>query len=173
MPSFEDHVRRYELLLLDTGPIRELVCFHAVQEFRFERLRPELRFITSSSSYRNCSRFIEPFRSRATCASVVVELHHWIRNTDPQGQVKLWNRVCDEFEKMRVEEELVRLPEMDRSLVARLGPADASLIALGLRHARRAPVLLTVEDPERPAGLHRECLAAGIDVCSLQEATSP
>ncbi len=137
-------MRRYELLLLDAGPIRELVCFHAVQEFGFEGLRRELTFIASSNSYRNCSRFIEPFRSRATCASVVVELYHWIRKTDPNGQVRLWNRVCDEFESMRVEEELVRLPEMDRSLVARLGPVDASLLALGLRHAGRAPVLLTV-----------------------------
>ena len=79
------------LLVLDTGPIRELVLFHAVHEFRFERLRRELTFITHHLEYAQCGRFIASFQRKVTTASVVAELHSWIRDTDPAGRARLWN----------------------------------------------------------------------------------
>ncbi len=161
--SFERGYPR-QLLILDTGPIRELVTFYAVHEFGFERLRSELRVFQDRGAYQTCGKFIGTFRRKTTSASVVAELHTWIRDTDPGGQGRLWNRVYEEFREMGMDEEAVKLLEMDRDLVKRLGPVDVSLLALGRRHADHDPLVLTIDSE-----LHGECKKAGLQVSLIQE----
>ena len=163
---------RRELLILDTGPIRELVTFHAVHELGFESLRSELRFISDRECYDRCSRFIASFRRKTTSASVVAELNSWIRETVPKGQFKLWNRVYEEFREMAMDEEVVKLVEMvsaggmGLALLTRLGPVDVSLMGLARLHAREGPLLFTREDP-----LCGECERAGLHASHLREVT--
>jgi len=163
MHSTFDAIRRRDLLILDTGPIWELVLFHAVYAFGFERLKRELRFITDVHAFDKCGQFIASFRRRTTSASVVAELHHWIRRTQPQGQLKLWNRVYDEFRGMGMDEEVVKLLEMDPEMVTSFGPVDVSLLRLAQRYLMDVPVLLTVDQP-----LFGECEKAGVEVRLLQ-----
>jgi hypothetical protein len=151
--------RRHELLILDTGPIRELVLYHAVSEFGFEKLRDELRFIKDAESY-NRNRL-------TTTAGVVVELYHWIRATEEHGRSKLWGRVYDEFQNMGMDEELVQLLLMDESLVVRCGPVDASLLQLARLHFAHNPLILTVD-----WSFHGECTKSGLKVSHLDEITA-
>jgi hypothetical protein len=164
MPSAFERDPRRELLILDTGPVRELVLFHAVEYFRFQSLRSELHFIRSPESYSHCGEFIGSFRKRTTSASVVAELNYWIRNTDRSGQKKLWNRVYEEFEKMGMDEEVVKLLDMDSDLVTRFGPVDVSLLEIARRQARQSPLVLTIDHK-----LQSECEAAGLCVRHLRE----
>lgn len=160
--------KRHELLILDTGPIRELVLYHAVSEFGFERLRNELRFIKDAESYGRCSEFVGTFSNRlTTSAGVVVELYHWIRATAEHGRSKLWGRVYDEFRNMGMYEEVVRLLVMDASLVVRCGPVDASLLQLARRHRAHNPLILTVD-----WSFHGECTKSGLKVSHLEEITA-
>ena len=55
-----DHRR---LLILDTGPIRELVTYRAVNELGFNRMRDELKHFIDQRSYGNFSSFFLPFRA--------------------------------------------------------------------------------------------------------------
>jgi hypothetical protein len=172
MPSLFRTIDKCELLILDTGPIREMVTFHAVEQYRFERLRGDLQLIRDPQSYDECSRFIASFRRKTTSASVVVELHSWIRKTGPTGQERLWNRVYEEFREMGMDEEVVRLVEMASAgrmglaLLTRLGPVDVSLMELARLHAKEDPVLLTTDDP-----LCGECERAGLHASHLREVT--
>jgi hypothetical protein len=170
MPSsFKSNDER-GLLILDTGPIRELVAFHGVYEFGFESLRRELRFINDRESYGRCGKFIASFRMKTTSASVVAELNYWIRNTERTGQERLWNRVYEEFRDMGVDEEVVKLVEMASAgemrlaLLTRLGPVDVSLFGLARRHIRESPLVLTMDGE-----LYGECRRAGLHVSLLQE----
>lgn len=167
MPSSPEPIRRRELLILDTGPIWELVLFHAVDQFGFERLRRELQFIKDQQSYGRCGQFIGSFRRKTTSASVVAELGYQIRRPKLGGQEKLWNRVYEEFQNMGMDEEVIRLVEMSRLLVVRMGPVDVSLLELARRHADELPVVLTVD-----SALYRECMNAGLCVSLLQELTA-
>src|SRR5208282_590227 len=134
MPSTFEREHRRELLILDTGPIRELVLFHAVDQFGFEGLRSNLQCIVDRDSYLRCTKFIRLFHKKTTSASVVAELNYWIRETDRTGQVRLWKRVYEEFREMGMDEQAVRLLEMDISLVTRLGPLDVSLLEIARRN---------------------------------------
>jgi len=155
------------LLILDTGPIRELVLFHAVSEFKLEKLRRSLRFINDAESYDRCSQFVASFtNTMTTSASVVVELYHWIRETEPHGQSRLWRRVYEEFRNMGMDEEVIRLLEMDVDFVLRFGPVDASLLELARRHAASNPLILTTDSP-----LYGECKKSGLNVCHIDEIT--
>ncbi|MHB8655683.1 MAG: hypothetical protein ACYDA9_17600 [Terriglobia bacterium] len=166
MPSSPEPIRRRELLILDTGPIWELVLFHAVDQFGFERLRQELQFIKDQSTYERCVEFIALFKTKTTSASVVAELGYQIRKTERGGQERLWNRVFEEFQSMGMDEEVIRLVQMNRVLVARMGPVDVSLLELARRHADDLPVVLTVD-----SALHSECMKAGLRVSLLQQLT--
>src|ERR1700691_2685612 len=114
MPSTFEGEHRRELLILDTGPIRELVLFHAVDQLQFEGLRGNLKWIVEQDAYIRCTQFIGSFHRKTTSASVVAELNCWIRETDRTGRERLWNQVFDEFRGMRMDEEVVKLLELDR-----------------------------------------------------------
>jgi hypothetical protein len=163
MSPLQDDDKR-DLLILDTGPIRELILHHAVFHFGFEKLRDDLQWLTTQASYSRCSQFIHSFRRRTTSASVVSELNYWIRETDERGQARLWHRAYDEFRGMEVNEEVVPLAAMDIEMVTRFGPVDASLIELARQHQKERPVVLTID-----RGVHGQCQKAGFGVRLLQE----
>jgi len=163
MSPIPDSNRR-ELLILDSGPIRELLLHHAVFQFRFERLRGSLRCLTTPASYERCSRFIASFRRKATSACVVAELNYWIRATEERGRARLWHRVYDEYRAMDMQEEAISLISMDVDMVTRFGPVDASLFELAWRSRGSHPMVLTVD-----AGLRSRCLDAGFGAHLLEE----
>lgn len=164
MPSLGGEFDRRELLILDTGPIRELILNHAVFHFGFERLRNSLRWLKTPPSYARCSQFIASFKRKTTSASVVAELNLWIRDTEKHGQARLWRQAYEEFRNMEMNEEVVPLVAMDIEMVTRFGPVDASLIELARRHQREYPLVLTVESE-----LRGQCTKAGFGVRLLQE----
>lgn len=100
----------------------------------------------------------------------MAELHRWIRKTDSSGQKKLWERVYEEFRNIGMDEEVVRLLDMQIELVAQHGPVDISLLELARRHLHLSPTILTVE-----RWLALECVRARIgsarlliDVCHAE-----
>jgi hypothetical protein len=164
MPSSIERNLRRELLILDTGPLRELVLYHAVHHLRFESLKSKLRFILNAESYRRCGEFIGSFRRKTNSASVVCEINHWIRATERTGQWKLWNRVYDEFKNMGMDEDVVKLLDMDKSLVARLGPVDVSLLEIAKRHSSLSPIILTIDSE-----LYADCVRAGLHAQHIRD----
>jgi hypothetical protein len=152
------------MLILDTGPIRELITFKAVFGLGFMGLKRELHFLLGQTAYETFTRFLLPFRAKATASGVVVELHHWIRNTDRTGQVRMWSLVYDEFLAMGMDEQSVKLLDMPRDLVARCGPADISLLSLAKRHAPSGPLVVTIERE-----LAAECQRAGIRALRVED----
>ena len=155
------------ILILDTGPIWELVLYNAVTQFRFASLRPSLTHFVSIEAYEHCGTFLTSFRKKTTSASVVAQLYNFIRGTDKRGQRQLWELVYEEFRRMDMDEDVVKLLDMDLDLIARYGPTDVSLIEIALRNFRQDPVILTLDSP-----LHSECTKARIrsrlliDVCN-------
>jgi len=93
------------------------------------------------------------FSKKLTSASVLTELHCWIRETPPRGRAQLWQLVRDEFVSMGMEEDLGKLSEMDIDLLARLGPVDVSLLDLARLNAAQKPILVTTD-----GGLQAECM---------------
>ncbi len=168
MPSTVETEHRRELLILDTGPIRELVLFHAVDQYGFLGLRPSLQCIRDRDSYVRCGKFIGSFRTKTTSASVVAELNYWIRKTEITGQEKLWNRVYEEFREMRMDELVVKLLEMDRGRVTAFGPVDISLLEIARRKRDLSPLVLTMD-----GRLHSECERAGFRAKHLFEVALP
>jgi hypothetical protein len=134
-----------EILIFDTGAIRELVLYSAVHRYKFESRRADLRFFRDRDSYDNCGQFIAPFRRKTTSASVVSELAYWIRQTFRGGNDRIWNLVYEEFRGMRMDEEVIQLLEMPIGTVVQFGPTDASLLEMARLHAAHSPGILTID----------------------------
>ena len=154
---------RRHLLLLDTGPIRELVSYRAVQDLRLEYLRGDLSFLRERREYEKFALFLAQFSAKTTTASVVAELYRWIRGNKQQIST-LWELAYDEFKKMNMHEEVVKLLEMERELVVQCGPADASLLSLAQRHAGADPTVITSDRK-----LWRECSRVEVDAFHVDE----
>jgi hypothetical protein len=151
-------VRHRDLLILDAGPIRELILFHAIHELGFLSLSPQLSAYFDRLAHQQLSNFLGLFRERTTSASVVAELYRWIRDrTDPSGHRQLWERIYQEFRNMGMNEEVIQLLDMPIGVVAAHGPVDASLLELARRHLSRNPSILTVD-----AWLAHECRKARV-----------
>jgi predicted nucleic acid-binding protein len=149
--------RRRELLILDTGPIREFVLFNAVYSDGFESLRSELRFFHDEAAVQKYQLFVRSFVRRVTSASVVAELHNWIKHK--RDAKSLWKQAYEDFRERKIAEEVAPLLTMDIDLVASVGPVDASLIAIALQSQQQKPAILTIDDE-----LLGRCSSPGIDV---------
>lgn len=167
-PDSDRGVNRPGILIMDTGPIWELILYRAVKELGFAGLKRNLTYFVDSEAYETCGNFLSSFRKKTTSASVVAQLHTFIRGTDRQGRRQLWAQVYDEFEKMGMDEDVVRLLDMDPDLIAKYGPTDVSLLEIARRNLKQRPVILTLDSP-----LHSECRKAGIQSELLIEVCNP
>jgi hypothetical protein len=140
------------LLILDAGPIRELVVYRAVNELDFNKLSGELRHFADVTAYTRFSAFLSSFQHRTTSASVVAELYQWIRNTDAAGRKDLWQLTFEEFKNSGLDEHLIKLLDMDIDLVSRYGPTDVSLMEIARSNSSISPLILTLD-----GRLHSEC----------------
>jgi hypothetical protein len=156
-----------QMVVLDTGPIRELITYRAVHDLGFARLRAQLQFLSEQSAHSKFIKFLSSYRTKVTSPSVVVELYHWIRKTDRTGHNRLWSLVHDEFKGMEMKEDLVALLEMPLDLVTRCGPADISLLILAQRHLPLDPMVVTIETE-----LAAECSRARINAIRVQDIIS-
>jgi hypothetical protein len=139
-------VERRSLLILDTGPIRELVAYRAVNELGFIGLRVELTHLIDAEKYETCGLFLSSFKKRMTSSAVVAELNLWIRDTPLNGQRQLWQLAHDEFTIMGMDEDLIKFLDMDLDLVAQYGPADVSLLEIARQNLTQGPVVLTLDN---------------------------
>lgn len=157
-----------KLLVLDTGPIRELITYRAVHDLGFDRLRPELRYLTNAEAYERCGTYLSSFHRKTTSASVVAELNCWIRDTPPLGRRQLWQLAREEFTAMGMDEELVRFLDLEIDFVARYGPIDTSLLEIARRNLSQDPILLTLDGQ-----LYGECWNSRISSKLLTEICDP
>jgi hypothetical protein len=155
-------------LIVDTGPIWELVLYQAVNRFGFLSLRPSLKVLATPGAYENCGVFLSSFGRKTTSASVVAELYRKIRDTERRGHLRLWQQVYEEFAKMNMSEDVVKLLDMDADLVARYGPTDVSLLEMARRYPRPRPIILTLDGK-----LYTECRKAQIAYRLLVEICNP
>lgn len=159
---------RASILVMDTGPIWELVLYRAVKELGFASLKRNLTHFVSSDAYDHCGSFLSSHRKKITSASVVAQLHRFIRETDRPGQRQMWALVFEEFEKMDMDEDVVKLLDMDLDLITAHGPTDVSLIEIARRNLNQRPVILTLDRQ-----LHAECRKAQISSALLIEVCNP
>jgi rRNA-processing protein FCF1 len=157
----------HQLLLLDTGPLRELVTYRVVYDLNLIHLRGELLFLQQSTQYRRFSVFLSRYSEKSTTSSVVAELYRWIRDNKQQIS-PLWKLTYDEFKKMGMEEEVVKLLEMQRDLVAQCGPTDAGLLSLAQKYAASNPTVVTIDRE-----LWSECKKAKVDTIHVDEIMNP
>ncbi len=161
------HITASQILIFDTGPLWELVLYSVVYELGFSRLKTELRHLQSFGHFEKLTSFIASFRRKTTSGHVVAEISGWIRRTEKKGQGNIWGIVYKEFESMGMDEDILKLLEMPRELVAHFGVVDASVLRLGLRFAQLRPRILTVDSE-----LAAECNRAGLDAVHLWQVIS-
>lgn len=152
------------ILLLDTGPLWELILYAAIRDLGYAGLRRELRFLNSGEQYDNLTAFIAQYRRRVTTPHVVSEISAWVIRIIKMGRSSFWSLVFDEFTKMGMDEETLDLLNMPVDLVASLGAADVSLfkVASGFE-----PGMSTVLSVDR--ALISECKNAGLSAQHLYE----
>ncbi len=152
----------WQILIMDTGPLWELVLYSAVHELGFIRLKPELKHLRDRASYQRLSAFIARFQRKTTSSYVVAEISAWVKRTEKSGHANIWRLVYDEFASMGMEESVLKLLELPFQIVADKGAVDASVLELGLRFANQRPKVLTIDSP-----LLAECNRNGLSAIDL------
>ncbi len=153
-----------EILLLDTGPLRELILYAAVENLGFASQGRNLQFLQSEGHYKNLATFISNFKERLTTPHVISEISTWIVRTFDSGRSDIWRSVFDEFRRMRMNEETYELLNMPVELVAQIGAADVGLVKIASRLGPRAPTVLSID-----SALIAKCKDEGLQAVHLWE----
>jgi len=133
------------------------VLYRAVVELGFTGLRRNLTHFLGPAEYESCGGFLAGFARKITSASVVAELYRHIQKTEPQGRRDLWEQVYEEFDRMGMDEAVVRLLAMAPDLVSVHGPTDVSLVEIARQNVALRPVVFTLD-----SRLHEECIKSRI-----------
>ena len=152
------------ILLLDTGPLRELIVYAAIRDLGYSQLRRNIEYLRSVENYENLTTFISLFRRRVTTPHVISEISAWIIRTIDSGRLRFWGLVFDEFMKMGMDEETLSLLKMPPELVASLGATDVSLLKVAASFEAGASITLSVD-----GALIKECIDAGLSAIHLWE----
>lgn len=161
-------MERRNLLLIDNGPLRELIHFQAVFTLNFSNLHKGLSFVSEKLPYDKLSSFIGSFQRKITTPYVILELGHWVRETKHAGRERIWSLVYEELQRMGLAEQMIKLLDMPRELVARYGPTDVSLLRLAQKYVNSDPVVLTIDQE-----LWSECWKANIRAVHIHEIIRP
>jgi hypothetical protein len=162
--SAQSSADEWQVLIFDTGPLWELILYSAVHQLRFQSLEGELRHLKKPEYHSRLAEFVNRFPQRTTSSQVVSEIGAWISRTKKPGRSDIWRIVRDEFEAMEMDEMAMKFLEMRFDLVANNGIADASVLHLGLRLAKRRPQVLTID-----RDLETECKRNGVGAVNLWE----
>ena len=147
-----------KILVLDTGPLWELVLYSAADHFRSAYLLEQIQHLRSKDHYENLTAFIACFQRRITTPHVVAEISKRIRDTEKVGHAKFWELVYGEFEKMGMDEESLELLQMPQGLVAAMGAIDVSILEVASSYGPSQATVLSVDRK-----LISECKEAGVD----------
>ncbi len=153
-----------KFLLLDTGPLRELILYSAVENLGFARRRREIQFLQTEGRYQNLSAFISGFRKRTTTPHVVSEMSSWILRTFESGRANIWRLVFDEFTRMQMDEQTIELLRMPCESVIRLGATDSGLLEAASELGAWSTTVLSIDH-----ALVAECRGAGLQALHLRD----
>lgn len=160
-------VPEQRVLILDTGPLWELVLYSAVNELGFETLKQELRHLSGKPDYKRLTDFIASFSKRTTTPHVVGEISSKIRKTREKGHSAIWGVVYREFLNMGMDEDVMKLLGMPQQLVSDFGVVDAGILRLASSLGRMKPLVLSID-----GALIAECRRAGLDARDMWEVIS-
>jgi hypothetical protein len=153
-----------QVLIFDTGPLRELVLYSAVHTLKFDTLKGQLRHLRTASSYQRLTEFIASFGKKTTTPHVVAEISSKIIRTERKGQSAIWGLIYTEFSSMGMDEGVLKLLEMPQDLVADIGAVDVSVLELGLTFRAHKSLVISIDD-----ALIAECKRAGVAAQNLWE----
>jgi len=136
-----------QVLIIDTGPLWELVLYSAVHELGFTRLSSDIVHLRDRDAFQKLTEFIARFRTRTTSPHVVAEISRHLQTTQKKGHLNLWEITCRQFSAMGLDEKLVKLLEMPSELLGQFGAVDTGLLQLGINVISAKPCLLTTDAP--------------------------
>lgn len=151
-------------LILDTGPLWELILYAAVHDLGYARLEPDLQFLRSGEGYRNLTAYLAQFRYRMTTPHVVAEMSARIYREIKNGQEEVWKLVYSEFTKMGMDEKTLRLLLMPEDLVVSMGVVDVSLLKVASSMEPGSSTVLSID-----GDLIAECRRASLLAQHLSE----
>jgi|SRR5208282_6107653 len=153
-----------KILLLDTGPLRELVLYSAVENLGFASLKKEMQFLQTKNRYENLAGFISNFRQRKTTPHVVSEMSSWILRTFESGRANIWRLVFEEFTRMHMDEQTIELVRMPCESVIKLGATDTGLLEAASELGAWSTTVLSIDH-----ALIAECRGAGLHALHLRD----
>ena len=144
--ALEDLLSRSKTLIFDTGPLWEFILFQAIHEAGYQLLAPQLSQMKTQPEFHRLSSFVDGFVTRTTTPYVVAQLSHFIKTSEKRGRPgTIWKIAHDQFDRMHIDERLIKLLDMPIETVIRLGAADTSVLELGLSMLPDQPTILTSE----------------------------
>lgn len=137
-----------ETFILDTGPLFDFLLLRFSEEASRERLREDLEYLKTDLYRRHFKEFMMRQKPFLTTPGVIAEIQGLSRRLPSLTRVdegSFWTLARKEFRELGIDEEIIRLGEMQEEDLANYGPVDASLLELARRKQgehRRVAVLI-------------------------------
>ncbi len=157
---------RAEELILDTGPLFDFLLLRFSEETGRVGLENDLNYLKTDLDAQRFRGFVTGHQIVLTTPGVVAEIQRHQRRHLPGDQGRFWRLARGQFHELRIDEEAVRLGEMEEGDLSNQGPVDASLLQLARRRLgqyRRVAVLTA----DRP--LWERCRNQQILACWIHE----
>lgn len=150
--------------IVDTGPLFDFVWLRYCEK-RSKSYKPiDFLYLSSTLSREAVSWYFRIAKPLVTCPQVIAEMHnHAIKRLRDDKLREFWKVAQMELIELGLDEDLVKLVEMDSDILCSFGPADTALIHIAIRRQTSCSIFTT------DGKLAGHCIDKQIKVLSLGE----
>lgn len=128
--------------IVDTGPLFDFLWLRYCEDYHRRDLLSGLRYLTSSDLREAIRWYFGIAKPILTCPQVIAEVHnHAMKRLGNDKLQEFWKIAHKELIELELDEDLVRLLEMDSEILCTFGPTDTALISMAVRRQMSHPVL--------------------------------
>lgn len=153
--------------LLDTGPVFDYVLARFSEDTGRSDLLNDVRFLNTSARLAAFKRFLLDHSPSITVGSVVAEVNHVFRRHRQEAKklkkshglkkadgAPFWRLLTAEYVALTINEELLRVVELNVDVLDTLGPTDSAVVTLALRYLSQHRDVAVLTGDRR---LYRRC----------------
>lgn len=155
--------------IVDTGPLFDFLLWRFSDSIKNPRLSEAGRYLKSYSDKRSLQWYFTVAKPIITCPQVIAEIHRHAQENKLRGLYleRFWRFAQSELKNLGLDENLIKLADMDSEILSALGPTNTALLQMACNSPDLSRPILT--EDFRLAG---QCRKREVSVLNIAQITA-
>ncbi len=129
--------------IVDTNLLFDFLLWRFSDSLKILPLLAELKYLKAAPYRASLQWYFKIAKPITTCPEVIAEIHGHAERTPGLQLKNFWKFAQSELAELGLNEELIKVVDMDADILSTLGPTDTALLRLGMLYQTQKQPILT------------------------------